>query len=141
MKKLRILKSILVRTRANKILLGFLLFLLADAFLIMLIEPGINEYTDALWYCYSVISTAGFGDIIVTTLVGKLLSILLTIYSILVIAIVTGVVVNYYTQIIQLQQQETLSAFMNKLEHLPDLSKTELEDLSKKVSQFKHRQK
>lgn len=141
MKKLRILKSILVRTRANKILLGFLLFLLADALLIMLIEPGITEYSDALWYCYSVISTAGFGDIIVTTLVGKLLSILLTIYSILVIAIVTGVVVNYYTQIIQLQQQETLSAFMNKLERLPDLSKAELEDLSKKVSQFKHRQK
>ena len=61
MKKLRILWGILKRTRADHILLGFILFLLADAAVIRLVEPDIHRYGDALWYCYAVISTAGFG--------------------------------------------------------------------------------
>lgn len=52
-----------------------------------------------------------------------------TIYSILIAAITTGVVVNYYNQIIQLQQKETLTAFLHKLERLPGFSTKELEDL------------
>ena len=51
MKKLRILWGILKRTRADHILLGFVLFLLADAAVIRLVEPDIHRYGDALWYC------------------------------------------------------------------------------------------
>lgn len=137
MKKLRILKKILVRTHAHKILFGFVLFILAVALILTLREPGIHNYCDALWYCYAVISTTGFGDIVVVTFIGKALSILLTIYSILVIAIVTGVVVNYYNQIIKLQQEATVTSYINKLEHLPELSKTELEEISQKIAKFK----
>ena len=82
MKKLRILWGILKRTRADHILLGFVLFLLADAAVIRLVEPDIHRYGDALWYCYAVISTAGFGDIVTVTLIGKICSVLLTIYTI-----------------------------------------------------------
>ena len=74
MKKLRILWGILKRTRADHILLGFILFLLADAAVIRLVEPDIHRYGDALWYCYAVISTAGFGDIVTVTLIGKICS-------------------------------------------------------------------
>ena len=49
--------------------------------------------------CYAVISTAGFGDIVVTTFAAKVVSVLLTAYSIVVIALVTGVIVNYYNQL------------------------------------------
>lgn len=136
MKKLQLLKLVLKRTRADRILIGFFLFVLADALVILLCEPDIRHYGDALWYCYSVISTAGFGDIVATTFLGKVASVLLTLYAILVIAIATGVVVNFYNQIIQLQQQETLTAFLHKLERLPELSQEELKDISVKVTQF-----
>lgn len=137
MKRLRILWGILKRTRANHILSGFVLFLLADAAVIRLVEPDIHRYGDALWYCYAVISTAGFGDIVTVTLIGKICSILLTIYTIFVVAIVTGVVVNFYTQLVEIHQKETLAMFMDKLEQLPELSKEELEHISQKVRKFR----
>ena len=108
MKKLRILWGILKRTRADHILLSFVLFLLADAAVIRLVEPDIHRYGDALWYCYAVISTAGFGDIVTVTPIGKICSVLLTIYTIFVVAIVTGVVVNFYTQLVEMQQKKHL---------------------------------
>lgn len=137
MKRLRILWMILKRTRANQILSGFLLFLLAIAAIIQIVEPHINRYVDALWYCYAVISTIGFGDMIAVTLIGKVCSVLLTIYAIFVVAIVTGVVVNYYGQIVAMQQKETMTAFMDQLEHLPELSQEELREISEKVKKFR----
>ena len=105
--------------------------------IIRLVEPDIHRYGDALWYCYAVISTAGFGDIVTVTLIGKICSVLLTIYTIFVVAIVTGVVVNFYTQLVEMQQKETLAMFMDKLERLPELSKEELEHISQKVRKFR----
>lgn len=137
MKKLRILWGILRHTHADRILLGFVLFLLADAAIIQIVEPDINRYGDALWYCYAVISTAGFGDIVAVTLIGKTCSVLLTIYTLFVVAIVTGVVVNFYTQLVELQRKETLAAFMDKLERLPELSKDELETISRNIKRYR----
>lgn len=137
MKRLKILWVILKRTRADRILSSFVLFLLAAAAVIQLVEPNINRYGEALWYCYAVISTAGFGDVVAVTFLGKVCSILLTIYSIFVVAIVTGVVVNFYSQMVEMQSRETLTMFMDKLERLPELSKEELETLSQKIKKLR----
>lgn len=137
MKKLRVLWIILKRTKATQIIFGFVVFLFVSALAIQIFEPNINRYSDALWYCYSVISTAGFGDFVAVTFIGKLCSVLLTIYSIFVVAIVTGVVVNFYSQMVEMQRKETLAMFMDKLERLPELSKEELEIISKKIKKLR----
>ena len=51
MKKIRVLGIILKRTKADRVLSGFLLFLFAAALIIQIVEPDINRYVDALWYC------------------------------------------------------------------------------------------
>lgn len=137
MKKLKVLWMILKRTRADKVLSGFVLFLFAAAAVIQLVEPNINRYGEALWYCYAVVSTAGFGDVVAVTFLGKTCSVLLTIYSIFVLAIVTGVVVNFYSQMVEMQRRETLTMFMDKLERLPELSKEELETISKNIRKLR----
>ena len=70
-------------------------------------------------------------------LFGKMCSVLLTIYSLFVVAIATGVVVNFYTQMVEMQRKETLAMFMDQLERLPELSREELENISRKVRQFR----
>ena len=60
-----------------------------------------------------------------------------TIYSLFVVAIATGVVVNFYTQMVEMQRKETLAMFMDQLERLPELSREELENISRKVRQFR----
>ncbi len=91
---------ILKKTGAGKILVSFLAFVFIIALIIFIFDPSIKTYRDALWYCYAVISTAGFGDIVATKPISKICSVLLTCYSALVLAIVTGVVVNYYNMVV-----------------------------------------
>lgn len=137
MRKLRLLRNILVQTKAHRLLLSYLLFIFADAFVIFLTEPEITSYGDSLWYCYAVLTTAGFGDLVAVTFIGRIASVLLSVYSLLALAILTGVVVNYYTQIIEIQQKETLAAFADRLEQLPELSQDELTELSEQVHRFR----
>lgn len=136
MKKLRLLKNILTKTKTDKIIFSYLLFIFADALVIQLFEPDINRYGDALWYCYTVVSTIGFGDIIAQTFIGKLASVALTVYSIIAVAIITGVIVNFYNQIIEIQQKDTIAAFVSKLENLPELSDQELKEMAEQAKNF-----
>ena len=136
MKRLGVLKSILVNTRTDKVLMTFVLYLLGAALLIQVFDPNIHTYRDALWYCYAVVTTIGLGDVVVTSPIAKIVSVLLSCYAILVVAIVTGVVVNYYNQIMQIKQKETLAAFIHRLEKLPELSKAELEEMAEKAKKF-----
>lgn len=137
MKKLRILHGVLKKTKADKIILGFVAFLLVSAFIILLVEPDITSYADALWYCYAVFSTIGFGDIVATTFVSKVLSVLITIYALFAIAVVTGVVVSFYNGVVEAQFKESREVFLDKLQRLPELSKEELEEIAKKAKKWK----
>ncbi len=44
-------------------------------------------------------TTIGFGDITATSLVGRLLSVILGIYGIIVVALVTSIIVNFYSEV------------------------------------------
>jgi voltage-gated potassium channel len=136
-KRLKILHMIFEYTGATEIWCSFLIFVFVDAALIWAFEPTIKSYGDALWYCYAVISTAGFGDVVVTTFIPKVLSVLLTADSLLSLAIFTGVVVNYFTRMAELKNKDTLTAFLDELERLPEMDEDELRDMSERVKHFR----
>ncbi len=137
MKRLKILKTILKNTQADKLIVGFVAFFLVDALLIMLFEPGITNYRDAIWYCYAVFSTVGFGDLVAVTIPGRILSILLTLYTLLIVAVVTGVVVAFYNDMVSMKYKASKAEILDKLENLPDLSKEELKDLSERIRRIR----
>ena len=137
MKKLRILRMVLHKTKADRLVLGFVVFLLVVSGILWAVEPGMTTYREALWYCYAIISTSGFGDFVAVTFVGRVCSILVTIYAIFVIGIVTGVVVSYFQQTVQVQFEDSKMAFLDKLEHLPELSKEELEEMAAKARKLR----
>ncbi len=136
MRKSRIMWNVLKRTGADKLLYGYLVLLLVISFVIVLVEPDINTYFDGLWYCYNVLSTIGLGDTIAVTFVGKVLSIILSVYSILIIAVIPGVITSFYLEVIKLRTNESMEKFLYDLERLPELSEKELGEISEKVKKF-----
>ena len=136
MKRVRILRRVLRETGADRIWQTFLAVFFLSALLVWKLEPEIETYGEALWYCYAVVTTIGFGDIIVQHILSRIISILLSLYAVVVFAIITGVIVNYYNRITELKQKETLTALIEKLERLPELSQAELEEISRRVKEI-----
>ena len=78
MRNLKLLHTALKINGVSKVLISFLIYLFLTALAIMLIDSEIHNYLDALWYCFSVISTIGFGNMIVTSIIAKVLTAILS---------------------------------------------------------------
>ena len=127
---------ILKRTGTLKVFLSFLLFLVGASAVLELAEPGISTLGDGMWYCFVAATTIGFGDICVTTRIGRIVTVLVSMYGILMTAMVPGVVVSYYMEYLKVREKETVSLFFEKLERLPELSREELAELSARVKEL-----
>ena len=61
-------------------------------------EPAIETFGDGLWYSFSVVTTIGFGDKVVVSTISRILSVILGIYGLLVVAVITSIIVNFYNE-------------------------------------------
>ena len=136
MKKTRLIKIILKRTGALKFLTTYIIIFAGVSIGVWIVEPNIKTPIDSVWYCFSVSTTIGFGDITAVTILGRAMSIFLSICSILIIAVVPGIITSYYIESTKLKEQESIAKFLDDLEHLPELSKEDLQSLSEKVKKF-----
>lgn len=139
MKKLKLAWNILRKMNVDKIILSFILLIIMCSFILARFEPEINNIWDGVWYCFISFTTIGFGDIVVVTLIGKVITVLVALYGIILVAIITGVLVNYYQEINKIKMNESIEVFMDKLERLPELSNEELKEISKKVKERKYK--
>ena len=137
MRNSKILIKIIKEFHMQRFVITYFLFILLSCFIIMAVEPGINNIWNALWYIFALITSTGFGDFIAVTLVGRVVSIILGIYSIFVIALLTALVVDFYQEKMRIRQNESIMLFLDEMERLPELSKEELTDMSEKVKDFK----
>ena len=136
MKNRKILYLVLRRTHFFEVLGVYLLVFMAFAFVIYRHETVFTTYGSALWYCFELVTTIGFGELVAVTRIGKLLSILLSIYSIGMIAIITSTVVTYHQAKLKTQENEAFILFMDKLKRLPELDQEELKSISETIKQL-----
>lgn len=121
----------------HAVLGGFVAWYFISALLLMLAEPDITRYGDALWYSFVACTSIGFGDIVAKTSVGRLLTMLLTVYEIVIVAMFSGTVVSYYLEVVHRRENEVLMGYMDKLAHLTELSGEELQQIEDKVRELK----
>lgn len=84
------------KTYAIEILLGMLFLIISFSFAMSILEGF--SYLDALWYCFAVVTTIGFGDIVPQSIFIRTLSVILGIYGIIVVAVITSIIVNFYNE-------------------------------------------
>ena len=73
-----------------------MLLIVAFSYVLEFTDEAFTSFWDALWYCFAVVTTIGFGDLTPTTDVGRLLSVILGLYGIVVVALITSIIVNFY---------------------------------------------
>lgn len=127
------LRIVLKQTHFFETLALYLLVFFGFAFVIYRHEAVFETYGSALWYCFELVTTIGFGELVAVTRIGRFLSILLSVYSIGMIAIITSTVVTYHQVKLKTQENDAITLFMDKLERLPELDKKELEEISERI--------
>lgn len=89
---LRLLRRTFKIAGADKIIGGYLVSFFILAIPVWLVEPNIKSYFDSLWFCFASATSIGYGDLTAVTLLGRIATVVLSVYSIAVIAIFTAVI-------------------------------------------------
>ncbi len=137
MSKLRILWKVIRHLNFDGVILGFVIWYVISSAVVMVVEPGINSMGDALWYMFVACTSIGFGDLVATTFIGRLMTVITTILEILLVAMFSGVVVSFYLEVVRRNDKENISMFLDRLEHASELSKEELKEIEQKVKDFR----
>ncbi|MCC3265477.1 potassium channel family protein [Arthrobacter gengyunqii] len=133
MKRLRLLWNIVRITSADYVFFGFLTVLAVAALLLPRFESGIPTFGDALWYLFVAFTTIGFGDFAAVSTAGRLITVAVSLYGIVVVALLTGIVVGFYNELLKVRANTSLNEFITELEHLPELSREQLLTLAERV--------
>ncbi|RRD31874.1 two pore domain potassium channel family protein [Streptococcus minor] len=106
MKRLNMLRHIIRVTGFSQFVLSFVTFIFGAGMVLFLVEPGITNYGDGLWYAFVTSTTVGYGDFLAITLIGRLTSVLLTIYGLIFFGCLSAVIINYYTSLNQKKERK-----------------------------------
>ena len=96
--KVKVLFKIVLNTFSLEILFGLLTMIVCFSLVFMKVEDSITTFPEALWYCFAVVTTIGFGDFVAVTPIGRILTVFLGLYGIVVVAVITSIVVNFYNE-------------------------------------------
>ena len=140
MKGLRRIGRLLVHTGTVKVAIAYLILLCIGGVALSFIEPQVHGIFEGVYFCFIASTTVGFGDIVPVTVLGRIITIIVTLAGILTVAMVPGVVVTYYTEYLKLREKETISTFLEKLERLPEMDQAQLEELSERIREFNEKE-
>lgn len=116
----------------------FVFLFLATTIIVSAAEPDMGGLGNSAWLMFQVVTTIGLGDFTPVSIAGRVTTVILSTYSVLFFALVTGAVVSYCQERLKARQNESVAQFIDRLEHLPELSHEELVDLSEQVKRIHH---
>ena len=114
--KLNVVSNIIKKSLVYEIFLSLAILIVLCSVYFTIVEPAMTSYVDSLWYCFSVITTIGFGDVYVTTTFGRILSIILGISGIVVVALFTSIIVNFYNEMNKKREIKEITEIVEETE-------------------------
>ena len=116
---------------------AFAVLFVIVALTVSMAEPEIGTFPNAAWLMFQVVTTIGLGDYTCTSVIGRVATIILSLYSVFFLALITGTLVSYCQEIMRIRRDESVAHFIDQLEHLDELDEDQLRELSEKVRKFK----
>ncbi|WP_296881206.1 ion channel [uncultured Methanobrevibacter sp.] len=124
------LSNFLKHTYLDKIILVAIIFIFILTVSVRILEPNITDINTAFWYIIVSITNTGYGDIVPSSLSGRIVGIIAMIGGILVFASFTAVISSLYISKIGQDNHDDLNT---KIENLT----SEIERLNEKIDELK----
>ena len=115
--KLKAMTKIIRKTFAIETLYGLAILIISSSFIFYIFDSEIPTFADALWYSFAIVTTIGFGDMVATTTLTRIMSVILGAYGLVVVAVLTSIIVNFYNETTKRDNAEKdVSEIMDEVE-------------------------
>ena len=140
-----LLETVFNSKRLRTILGALIFFVGVFGYMFYLSEPDIKSFGDGIWLALVTITTVGYGDLEVTTTLGRFVASALMFLGLGLIATVTAIIsakftknyVDHHTNDDVLEKLEELEAEIEKLKELEEDELDKLDDLDSEIQDIK----
>lgn len=119
-------------TYLDEILGIFALIIISFTLSLYLFDPSINSLFDSLWFVVSSLTTVGYGDIIPNSMIGRIISLILLIFGVLIFSAVTAALASYFNKKLLHEGSEDLKEIKEKL----DANEQEMKELKEEIAEL-----
>lgn len=119
--------SILKTNGLDKLLTITVIMLFLIPIPIIIVEPSINTFSDALWWAIVTTTTVGYGDISPETPIGRVLAVTLMLMGIGLIGTLTSSITSYFSKEKELSHDKKVLQIVHSIENVDNLTKEDLQ--------------
>ena len=134
--KLRMIGKIIRYANLGYVTMVYAAVFVGCALAIAVLCPEVGGFGNALWLCFQTATTIGFGDTDTSGFACRVLLVVVSVVSVFYLAVITGVVVAYCTQLLNGQAKNCLHRLVDDLEHLDGKTPEELRDISRRAREY-----
>ncbi|ANU26757.1 potassium channel family protein [Planococcus versutus] len=118
----------LLRTNGlDKVLIIAMVLLFIIPIPIVLLEPSINTFGDALWWAVVTTTTVGYGDISPETPIGRVLAVVLMLVGIGIIGTLTSAITSFFSNKNGSNHDKRILGVIQSIEEIENLTKEDIE--------------
>lgn len=111
----------------DKLLIVVMVLLFIIPIPIVILEPSINTFADALWWAVVTTTTVGYGDISPETPIGRILAVVLMLVGIGIIGTLTSAITSFFSREEKNSHDKQFIEIIKSIEEIDYLSKEDIE--------------
>lgn len=111
----------------DKVLIVTIILLFVIPIPIVLLEPSINTFADALWWAVVTTTTVGYGDISPETPIGRTLAVILMLVGIGIIGTLTSAITSFFNKEDKKSHEKHFLEILRTIEEIDSLTKEDIE--------------
>lgn len=119
--------SLLKTNGLDKLLMTALVLLFIIPIPIVLVEPSITTFPDALWWAVVTTTTVGYGDISPSTPIGRVLAVVLMLVGIGIIGTFTSAITSYFSGNAKVTHDKQILNVIQSIEEIENLTKEDID--------------
>lgn len=120
------------KTYLDKIIIASIVFIVIVTVLVWMLDSNITDFKTAVWYIFVSMTSTGYGDVVPSSVSGKVVGIVAMVGGIIIFSLITAIISSAYISRLNRQNRADLESKIDNLSR-------EVEKLNEKIDELNRR--
>lgn len=121
------------KTHLDKVIGSSIIFVIIIAILVWVADTGINDFGTAVWYTFASMTSTGYGDVVPTTVSGRIVGILAMVGGILIFSLLTAIISSAYVSRLNRETRKDMDSKIDNLTRNVEELNRKIDELNRKM--------